>query len=84
MKPTVQKHIPYSDGLSQLNNRRSKHLMFTSVITELLHVTVSANCKTARWSTGTPKTGQAIQSQVWADPEGSKRLWLPDFKTVDA
>jgi len=26
--------------------------------------------------------GKAIQLQAWTDPEGSRRLMLPDFKTV--
>jgi hypothetical protein len=26
--------------------------------------------------------GKAIPLQVWTDPEGSRRLRLPDFKTV--
>jgi hypothetical protein len=26
--------------------------------------------------------GKGIPLQVWADPEGSRRLRLPDFKTV--
>jgi len=26
--------------------------------------------------------GKAIPLQAWADPEGSRRLRLPDFKTI--
>jgi len=26
--------------------------------------------------------GKAIPLQAWTGPEGSRRLWLPDFKTV--
>jgi hypothetical protein len=26
--------------------------------------------------------GQAIPLQAWTDPEGSRRLRLPDFKTI--
>jgi hypothetical protein len=26
--------------------------------------------------------GKAIPLQAWTDPEGSRRLWLPDFKTI--
>jgi len=26
--------------------------------------------------------GKAIPLQVWTDPEGSRRLRLPDFKTI--
>ena len=26
---------------------------------------------------------KAIPSQAWDDPEGSRRLRLPDFKTID-
>jgi len=61
----------------------NKHLIFSAVITELLQVTVSANCKTARCSTDTPKNGKAIPLQAWTGPEGSSRLRLPDFKTTD-
>jgi len=28
------------------------------------------------------KKGKAIPLQAWTDPEGSRRLRLPDFKTV--
>jgi len=31
---------------------------------------------------GGKKKGIAIQLQVWTDPEGSRRLRLPDFMTV--
>jgi hypothetical protein len=27
--------------------------------------------------------GKAIQLQVWAGPEGSRKLRLPDFKTIE-
>jgi len=27
--------------------------------------------------------GKAIPLQAWTDPEGSRRLRLPDFKTID-
>ena len=27
--------------------------------------------------------GKAIPLQAWADPEGSRKLGLPDFKTID-
>jgi len=27
-------------------------------------------------------TGKAIQLQAWTGPEGSRRLRLPDFKTI--
>ena len=27
--------------------------------------------------------GKAVPSQAWTGPEGSKRLRLPDFKTID-
>jgi len=27
--------------------------------------------------------GQAIPLQAWTGPEGSRRLMLPDFKTID-
>jgi hypothetical protein len=26
--------------------------------------------------------GKAIPLQAWKGPEGSRRLWLPDFKTI--
>jgi len=26
--------------------------------------------------------GKAISLQAWTGPEGSRRLWLPDFKTI--
>jgi len=25
---------------------------------------------------------KTIPLQAWTDPEGSRRLWLPDFKTI--
>jgi len=28
------------------------------------------------------KKGKAIPLQAWTDPEGSRRLRLPDFKTI--
>jgi len=28
--------------------------------------------------------GKAIPAQVWTGPEGSRRLRLPDFKTIGA
>jgi len=28
------------------------------------------------------RTGKAIPLQAWTGPEGSKRLRLPDFKTI--
>jgi hypothetical protein len=28
------------------------------------------------------RKSKAIPVQVWTDPEGSRRYWLPDFKTV--
>jgi len=28
------------------------------------------------------KNGKAIPLQAWTDPEGSRRLKLPDFKTI--
>jgi hypothetical protein len=28
------------------------------------------------------KKGKAIQLQAWTGPEGSRRLRLPDFKTI--
>jgi len=45
------------------------------------------------WSSGVTNTisyiqsaviekGKAIPLQVWADPEGSRRLRLPDLKTI--
>jgi hypothetical protein len=32
---------------------------------------------------GIGKKGKAIPLQAWTGPEGSSRLRLPDFKTVD-
>jgi len=29
-----------------------------------------------------PCKGKAIPVQAWIDPDGSRRLWLPDFMTV--
>jgi len=29
-----------------------------------------------------PLKGKAIQLQAWTGPEGSRRLRLPDFKTI--
>jgi len=26
--------------------------------------------------------GKAVRLQAWTDPECSRRLWLPDFKTI--
>jgi hypothetical protein len=36
------------------------------------------------WSNGLDisKKGKAIPLQVWTGPEGSRRLRLPDFKTI--
>ena len=31
----------------------------------------------------TVKLGKAIPLQAWTGPEGSRRLRLPDFKTID-
>jgi hypothetical protein len=28
------------------------------------------------------KKGKAIHIQAWTDPEGSRRLRIPDFKTI--
>jgi hypothetical protein len=30
-----------------------------------------------------PEKGKAIPLQAWTDREGSRRLRLPDFKTID-
>jgi hypothetical protein len=31
---------------------------------------------------GTENKGKAIPLQAWTDPEGSRRLRLPDFRTI--
>jgi len=35
-----------------------------------------------KYDPGCCKKGKAIQLQAWTGPEGSRRLRLPDFKTV--
>ena len=35
----------------------------------------------SKWSKGKGK-GKAIPLQAWTGPEGSRRLRLPDFKTI--
>jgi len=38
---------------------------------------------TASINQATKKKGKAIQLQAWTDVEGSRKLRLPDFKTID-
>jgi len=35
-----------------------------------------------RWSQSGKGKGKALPLQAWAGPEGSRRLRLPDFKTI--
>jgi hypothetical protein len=47
---------------------------FRSVITYASETSVLKQCKS--------KKGKAIPLQAWIGPEGSRRLRLPDFKTI--
>jgi len=51
------------------------NLYLTRLNTGLLELYQIGTCRSF-------KTGKAIPLQAWTDPEGSRRLRLPDFKTV--
>jgi hypothetical protein len=52
------------------------------------HFTSSVSCIYIRFNGPCPHVvlagkGKAVPLQPWTDPEGSRRLRLPDFKTID-
>jgi hypothetical protein len=57
-----------------LSNKTS----FLNIFSLYLDICVSTNSETGL----TEDTGKAIPLQALADPEGSRRLRLPDFKTI--
>jgi hypothetical protein len=56
----------------------SNHFSHSSFFNKLFTLNESNH----EWLVGKGK-GKAIPLQAWRDPEGSRRLRFPDFKTVD-
>jgi hypothetical protein len=55
---------------AQINELHKIHLVSSAVIFKITFCVL------------TPGTKKAIPLQVWTGPEGSRRLRLPDFKTI--
>ena len=55
----------------------------SSAVLSCLEVSDSFNCGFLLTFPDANVKGKAIPLQAWTDPEGSRRLRLPDFKTID-
>jgi hypothetical protein len=69
--------LRYFTGVFCVNVRTTNVLMFISRVQILTGLTPSS-CE-ANQSHG---KGKAIPIQAWTEPEGSRKLRLPDFKTI--
>ena len=55
---------------------------YTKQFIEQLHPNITLNVVNVLQHTNTASEGKTIPLQAWTGPEGSRRLRLPDFKTV--
>jgi hypothetical protein len=62
-------------------NMKNVNISLTT-ITYKTHINIVLSTMMRCCSRRLKKKGKAIPLQAWTGPEGSRRLWLPDFKTV--